>query len=68
MLGPVPDQPSKFGGGAAANGQPEQYRLPQPTDLIFPKRQRKLSKTILDEEKLRIDRVADVVLGAQLTA
>ena len=31
-------------------------RLPKPTDLIFPKWQRELFKTILDEENLRSDR------------
>jgi integrase len=31
-------------------------RLPEPTDLIFPKWQRELFKTILDEENLRFDR------------
>jgi len=35
---------------------PEEWRLPQPTDLIFPKWQRQLFKTILDEENLRFDR------------
>jgi hypothetical protein len=34
----------------------EEWRLPQPTDLIFPKWQRELFKTILDEENLRFDR------------
>jgi len=33
-----------------------QWRTPEPTDLIFPKWQRELFKTILDEEKLRSDR------------
>ncbi len=33
-----------------------QWRTPEPTDLIFPKWQRELFKTILDEENLRIDR------------
>jgi integrase len=33
-----------------------QWRTPEPTDLIFPKWQRELFKTILDEEKLRFDR------------
>jgi integrase len=32
------------------------WRAPEPTDLIFPKWQRELFKTILDEEKLRVDR------------
>jgi len=31
-------------------------RLPGPTDLIFPKWQRELFKTILDEKDLRFDR------------
>jgi hypothetical protein len=34
----------------------EQWRTPVPTDLIFPKWQRELFKTILDEEHLRFDR------------
>jgi hypothetical protein len=34
----------------------EQWRMPEPTDLIFPKRQRELFKTILDEQNLRFDR------------
>jgi len=34
----------------------EELRQPQPTDLIFPKWQRELFKTILDEENLRVDR------------
>ena len=33
-----------------------QWRLPGPTDLIFPKWQRDLFNTILDEENLRFDR------------
>ena len=37
------------------NASPES-RLPEPTDLIFPKWQHELFKTILDEEKLRFDR------------
>jgi integrase len=37
------------------NGSGE-LRLPGPTDLIFPKWQRELFKTILDEENLRFDR------------
>ncbi len=40
---------------ATANGSAE-LRLPGPTDLIFPKWQRELFKTILDEENLRFDR------------
>ena len=38
---------------AVPNGE---WRTPEPTDLIFPKWQRELFKTILDEEKLRVDR------------
>jgi integrase len=34
----------------------ENWRTPQPTDLIFPKWQRELFKTILHEEHLRFDR------------
>jgi len=49
------DKISKHGGRVASK-QPEQYRLPQPTDLIFPKWQRELFKTILEEENLRVDR------------
>jgi integrase len=34
----------------------KQGRTPEPTDLIFPKWQRELFKTILTEKKLRFDR------------
>ena len=34
----------------------EPWRMPAPTDLIFPKWQRELFKTILDKEGLRFDR------------
>ena len=39
---------------AAAPAEP--WRTPGPADLIFPKWQRELFKTILDEESLRFDR------------
>jgi integrase len=38
------------------NNGSEKWSLPQPIDLIFPKWQRELFKTILDEENLRFDR------------
>jgi len=38
------------------NNGSEKWCLPQPTVLIFPKWQRELFKTILDEENLRFDR------------
>jgi len=37
------------------NGSAE-LRLPQPTDLLFPKWQRELFSAILDEENLKVDR------------
>jgi integrase len=40
--------------GEESNG--EQWRLPQPTDLLFPKFQREMFNAILDEEHLRFDR------------
>ncbi len=43
------------GAKSAVNGSGES-RLPGPTDLIFPKWQREMFKTILDEENLRVDR------------
>ena len=43
-------------GPNAVRGGSEEWRLPGPTDLIFPKWQRELFKTILDEENLRSDR------------
>jgi len=43
------------GPNAIKNGS-EELRLPGPTYLIFPKWQRELFKTILDEENLRFDR------------
>lgn len=39
-----------------SNALGEQWRTPELTDLIFPKWQRELFKTILDEQKLRFDR------------
>jgi integrase len=51
------DAAPKNGNGpeSTKNGS-EELRLPLPTDLIFPKWQRELFKTILDEENLRLDR------------
>ncbi len=46
--------PTKTSVTSAALG--EQWRTPVPTDLIFPKWQRELFKTILNEENLRFDR------------
>ena len=43
-------------GVALAKPDSEEWRRPQPTDLIFPKWQRELFRTILDEEGLRSDR------------
>jgi integrase len=40
----------------SANNGSDGWRLPGPTDLIFPKWQRELFKTILEEENLRFDR------------
>src|SRR5277367_3685722 len=37
-------------------GTNEKTLLPEPTDLLFPKWQRELFNTILDEEKLKTDR------------
>jgi integrase len=50
-----PAREDENGPESAANGSGE-LRLPEPTDLIFPKWQRELFKTILDEENLRFDR------------
>jgi integrase len=36
--------------------QPDAWKVPDATDLVFPKFHRELLKTILDEEKLRADR------------
>jgi hypothetical protein len=54
---PRADNAGKDGNGSqpAKTGSEEWY-LPQPTDLIFPKWQRELFRTILDEENLRVDR------------
>ncbi len=52
-----PDDAPKDGNGPeSTNNGSEESRLPEPTDLIFPKWQRELFKTILDEENLRLDR------------
>src|SRR5277367_1501617 len=37
-------------------GTNEKTLLPEPTDLLFPKWQRELFNTVLDEEKLKTDR------------
>ena len=56
-------RPPQFDGVARAPKPPgvgvapaEQWRLPEPTDLIFPKWQGELFRTILEEEGLRFDR------------
>ena len=46
--------PEKSSVTSAAASEP--WRMPEPTDLIFPKWQRELFKTILDEQNLRFDR------------
>jgi len=59
---PRADEEPKVGQGRGENGAnatnngSEEWRRPQPTDLIFPKWQRELFRTILDEEDLRFDR------------
>ena len=54
---PRADHAAKNDNGAKSttNGS-EELHLPEPTDLIFPKWQRGMFKTILDEENLRVDR------------
>jgi integrase len=56
-------RPARLYGANAPGGNSEttavpsgQWRTPEPSDLIFPKWQRELFKTIMDEEKLRMDR------------
>ena len=68
-------RPARIYGANAPTGTSEtsvvpsgQWRTPEPTDLIFPKWQRELFKTILDEEKLRLDREAPTAHGVQPTA
>ena len=51
---------------AAAPAEP--WRTPGPADLIFPKWQRELFKTILDEETLRFDREGRPPNGLQPAA
>jgi integrase len=41
---------------ATAAIQTQEWRFPKPTDLLFPKWQLELFKTILEEENLRVDR------------
>jgi integrase len=43
-------------GPTAINNGPEQWFLPKPTDLIFPKWPRELFNAILEEENLKVDR------------
>jgi integrase len=52
----VDDAPKDGKGTGGIKTEPEQLRLPQPTDLIFPKWQRELFSAILDEENLKVDR------------
>src|SRR5260370_30352581 len=52
----VNDARADENGSNANKNEPEELRLPEPTDLIFPKWQRELFTTILDEENLRFDR------------
>jgi len=51
------DQPGRAGRPLlAAPETPEKTRMPQPTDLLFPKWQREIFNAILDEENLKSDR------------
>jgi integrase len=50
------DAPKKDNGPESPKDSSGESHLPEPTDLIFPKWQRELFKTILDEENLRFDR------------
>jgi integrase len=50
------DAAPKNGNGPESTKNGSEERLPEPTDLIFPKWQRRLFKTILDQENLRLDR------------
>jgi integrase len=47
---------AEAGVGEGATEPPAQWRVPGPTDLLFPKWQRELFNAILDEENLRSDR------------
>jgi hypothetical protein len=58
-----PDEARRVGGASAltevsdnSDVRGEEWRTPGPTDLIFPKWQRELFKTILEGENLRSDR------------
>jgi integrase len=52
-----PTRADRAGNGAdSTTNSSGELRRPGPTDLIFPKWQRELFKTILDEENLRVDR------------
>src|SRR5882672_20262 len=50
------EEPKDGNGPKEAPNGPEEWQLPKPTDLIFPKSHRELLTTILDEEDLRSDR------------
>jgi integrase len=52
----VDDAPKEENRSKSVKDASEKSRLPEPTDLIFPKWQHELFKTILDEENLRFDR------------
>ena len=50
------DEPKDENGASTEAPVSAEWRLPKLTDLIFPKWQRELFRTILDEENLRTDR------------
>jgi integrase len=52
----VDDAPKDGNRAKSTQKSSPESRLPKPTDLIFPKWQRELFKTILEEENLRVDR------------
>ena len=56
MAGDNENENGNGNSSTAEKNDSAEWRLPKPTDLIFPKWQRELFKTILDEENLRFDR------------
>ena len=50
------DEPETQNGASTEASASTEWRVPKLTDLIFPKWQRELFRTILDEENLRTDR------------
>jgi len=53
---PDPDDENSLDGRHAQAGDPDEWPLPDPTELVFPKTHRSIFNRILEEQDLRFDR------------